>query len=102
MSKIYPSVRMRRFHKATSLFKREQQTNKYCDIGSGYLIPKGWKVMPLFRNIHHNPEFFAEPQKFDPTRFEVRFFSAITVYVLSLIFLHMPLTLVLCLYMMET
>ncbi|XVF39935.1 hypothetical protein PTKIN_Ptkin01aG0072600 [Pterospermum kingtungense] len=37
----------------------------------GYLIPKGWKVMPLFRNIHHNPEFFTDSQKFDPTRFEV-------------------------------
>ncbi|KAJ6971709.1 abscisic acid 8'-hydroxylase CYP707A1 [Populus alba] len=37
----------------------------------GYLIPKGWKVMPLFRNIHHNPEYFSDPQKFDPTRFEV-------------------------------
>ncbi|XP_044488829.1 abscisic acid 8'-hydroxylase 4-like [Mangifera indica] len=37
----------------------------------GYLIPKGWKVMPLFRNIHHNPEFFSEPKKFDPSRFEV-------------------------------
>ncbi|KAF3446655.1 hypothetical protein FNV43_RR11835 [Rhamnella rubrinervis] len=37
----------------------------------GYLIPKGWKVMPLFRNIHHNPEFFSHPQKFDPSRFEV-------------------------------
>ncbi|KAF5760361.1 putative (+)-abscisic acid 8'-hydroxylase [Helianthus annuus] len=36
----------------------------------GYLIPKGWKVMPLFRNIHHNPEFFAEPGNFDPFRFE--------------------------------
>ncbi|KAI7734773.1 hypothetical protein M8C21_010464 [Ambrosia artemisiifolia] len=36
----------------------------------GYLIPKGWKVMPLFRNIHHNPEFFAEPENFDPFRFE--------------------------------
>ncbi|KAL4303149.1 hypothetical protein GQ457_10G020890 [Hibiscus cannabinus] len=36
----------------------------------GYLIPKGWKVMPLFRNIHHNPEFFSEPQHFDPSRFE--------------------------------
>ncbi|XP_027092110.2 abscisic acid 8'-hydroxylase CYP707A1-like [Coffea arabica] len=37
----------------------------------GYLIPKGWKVMPLFRNIHHNQEFFTEPQRFDPSRFEV-------------------------------
>ncbi|CAI9769939.1 unnamed protein product [Fraxinus pennsylvanica] len=38
---------------------------------NGYLIPKGWKVMPLFRNIHHNPEYFNEPQNFDPYRFEV-------------------------------
>ncbi|XP_077224377.1 abscisic acid 8'-hydroxylase 4-like [Tasmannia lanceolata] len=37
----------------------------------GYLIPKGWKVLPLFRNIHHNPEFFPDPHKFDPSRFEV-------------------------------
>ncbi|KAJ9159642.1 hypothetical protein P3X46_025133 [Hevea brasiliensis] len=37
----------------------------------GYLIPKGWKVLPLFRNIHHNPEIFPDPEKFDPTRFEV-------------------------------
>ncbi|MBA0720679.1 hypothetical protein Golax_008289 [Gossypium laxum] len=36
-----------------------------------YLIPKGWKVMPLFRNIHHNPDFFTDPQKFDPSRFQV-------------------------------
>ncbi|KAG8368375.1 hypothetical protein BUALT_Bualt15G0039000 [Buddleja alternifolia] len=38
---------------------------------NGYIIPKGWKVMPLFRNIHHNPEYFNEPQNFDPYRFEV-------------------------------
>ncbi|OWM72273.1 abscisic acid 8'-hydroxylase CYP707A2-like isoform X2 [Punica granatum] len=37
----------------------------------GYLIPKGWKVLPLFRNIHHSPENFPEPHKFDPSRFEV-------------------------------
>ncbi|PKA55448.1 Abscisic acid 8'-hydroxylase 3 [Apostasia shenzhenica] len=37
----------------------------------GYLIPKGWKVMPLFRNIHHNPNFFSKPHEFDPSRFEV-------------------------------
>lgn len=38
---------------------------------NGYLIPKGWKVLPLFRNIHHSPENFSDPQKFDPSRFEV-------------------------------
>ncbi|XP_047321983.1 abscisic acid 8'-hydroxylase CYP707A1-like [Impatiens glandulifera] len=36
----------------------------------GYLIPKGWKVMPLFRNIHHNPDFFTNPKSFDHSRFE--------------------------------
>ncbi|KAH9695524.1 Abscisic acid 8'-hydroxylase 4 [Citrus sinensis] len=43
-----------------------------CDVEyKGFLIPKGWQVMPLFRNIHHNSEFFSEPQKVDPSRFEV-------------------------------
>ncbi|XP_044505080.1 abscisic acid 8'-hydroxylase CYP707A2-like [Mangifera indica] len=37
----------------------------------GYLIPKGWKVLPLFRNIHHSPEIFQDPEKFDPSRFEI-------------------------------
>ncbi|XP_040383443.1 abscisic acid 8'-hydroxylase 3 [Oryza brachyantha] len=37
----------------------------------GFLIPKGWKVMPLFRNIHHNPDYFQDPQKFNPSRFKV-------------------------------
>nr|BAG12741.1 ABA 8-oxidase [Lactuca sativa] len=37
----------------------------------GYLIPKGWKVLPLFRNIHHSEENFCDPEKFDPSRFMV-------------------------------
>ncbi|KAL5717306.1 (+)-abscisic acid 8'-hydroxylase [Ranunculus cassubicifolius] len=37
----------------------------------GYLIPKGWKVLPLFRSIHHCEDFFPHPEKFDPSRFEV-------------------------------
>ncbi|MCO5575578.1 hypothetical protein L7F22_029380 [Adiantum nelumboides] len=41
--------------------------NKYI---KGYTISKGWKVLPLFRNIHHSPEFFLKPQKCDPLRFE--------------------------------
>ncbi|PIN25302.1 Cytochrome P450 CYP4/CYP19/CYP26 subfamily [Handroanthus impetiginosus] len=37
----------------------------------GYIIPKGWKVLPLFRTIHHSPDFFPQPEIFDPSRFEV-------------------------------
>ncbi|XP_076940297.1 abscisic acid 8'-hydroxylase 2-like [Bidens hawaiensis] len=37
----------------------------------GYLIPKGWKVLPLFRSIHYSSNFFPHPNKFDPSRFEV-------------------------------
>ncbi|KAK4850193.1 hypothetical protein QYF36_004641 [Acer negundo] len=37
----------------------------------GYLIPKGWKILPLFRSIHHSADFFPQPEKFDPSRFEV-------------------------------
>ncbi|XP_058109600.1 abscisic acid 8'-hydroxylase 2-like isoform X2 [Magnolia sinica] len=37
----------------------------------GYVIPRGWKVLPLFRTIHHSPSFFPHPEKFDPSRFEV-------------------------------
>ncbi|KAJ4977904.1 hypothetical protein NE237_008684 [Protea cynaroides] len=37
----------------------------------GYIIPKGWKVLPLFRSIHHSADFFPQPEKFDPSRFEV-------------------------------
>lgn len=38
----------------------------------GYYIPKGWKVLPLFRSIHHSADFFPQPEKFDPSRFEVK------------------------------
>ncbi|KAH7838843.1 hypothetical protein Vadar_031861 [Vaccinium darrowii] len=37
----------------------------------GYIIPKGWKVLPLFRTIHHCEDFFPQPHRFDPSRFEV-------------------------------
>ncbi|XP_052208074.1 abscisic acid 8'-hydroxylase 2-like isoform X2 [Diospyros lotus] len=37
----------------------------------GYIIPRGWKVLPLFRSIHHCEDFFPQPERFDPSRFEV-------------------------------
>ncbi|KAL3516721.1 hypothetical protein ACH5RR_023623 [Cinchona calisaya] len=37
---------------------------------SGYTIPKGWKVLTWFRDIHLDPELYPQPKKFDPDRWD--------------------------------
>ncbi|KAL3825521.1 hypothetical protein ACJIZ3_021550 [Penstemon smallii] len=36
----------------------------------GFTIPKGWKIYLSINSTHINPEYFPEPKKFDPSRFE--------------------------------
>ncbi|KAF5183054.1 Abscisic acid 8'-hydroxylase [Thalictrum thalictroides] len=36
----------------------------------GYQIKKGWSVNLDVVSIHHNPETFPDPEKFDPSRFD--------------------------------
>ncbi|CAN6579743.1 unnamed protein product [Malus baccata var. baccata] len=35
---------------------------------SGYTIPRGWKVMMWYRGVHLNPEYYPDPKKFNPSR----------------------------------
>ncbi|XP_047319812.1 beta-amyrin 6-beta-monooxygenase-like [Impatiens glandulifera] len=37
---------------------------------AGFTIPKGWKTFWSTFSTHNNPEYFPEPEKFDPSRFE--------------------------------
>lgn len=35
----------------------------------GYLVPKGYMLLICFYTLHLKPEYFPEPEKFDPERF---------------------------------
>ncbi|XP_062026124.1 beta-amyrin 28-monooxygenase-like [Rosa rugosa] len=39
-------------------------------VYEGYLIPKGMKLYWSVFSTHKNPEYFPDPKKFDPSRFE--------------------------------
>lgn len=45
--------------------------DKIRGLFTGYLVPKGWKVIAYLRGLHSDPENYAKPEEFDPLRWEV-------------------------------
>lgn len=37
---------------------------------NGYAIPKGWRILMWYRNVHLNHEVYPDPKKFDPSRWD--------------------------------
>jgi len=57
---------MRLFPSVPVLFR---QPNKEIDLGHGRIIPAGTNILMSIYNVHKDPRYFPDPEKFDPERF---------------------------------
>ncbi|CAM6109327.1 unnamed protein product [Calypogeia fissa] len=39
-------------------------------VYDGVCIPKGWLVLPLLTYVHHDPNYYEDPDSFNPDRFD--------------------------------
>lgn len=46
-----------------------RRTSQNFRTPSGYLIPKGVEILVQIYDLHHNPDIYPDPEKFDPDRF---------------------------------
>lgn len=53
--------------------KKEIKNVHPYSIFSGYIIPKGWKVLPWLKSIHKDPAYYSNPDEFNPSRWNVSY-----------------------------
>ncbi|XP_075642403.1 7,8-epoxymelianol synthase CYP88A154-like [Castanea sativa] len=65
LSKVIDEM-LRRTSISFSVFREAKE-----DVNmNGYLVPKGWKVLVWNRGVHMDPETYANPKEFDPSRWD--------------------------------
>lgn len=62
------SETLRKYPILPHLLRRSTQSYKVPD--SDFVLEPGIRVMIPVHSIHHDPELYPEPERFDPTRFE--------------------------------
>lgn len=58
-----------RMEQSEFLFRRVARNIDF----DGFVIPKGWLLRICIREGHRGPDIFADPERFDPQRFEQQF-----------------------------
>ncbi|RZC40119.1 p450 domain containing protein [Asbolus verrucosus] len=56
-----------RLYSPVPIYGRETNQDVEYD---GMIIPKGVRILIFAHGIHMNPEYYPDPEKFDPSRFE--------------------------------
>jgi cytochrome P450 len=57
---------LRLFPPIPYLFRKVEQET---DLGNGFVLPAGCYSMVVTYTTHRNPEYFPDPERFDPDRF---------------------------------
>ena len=54
-------------------------------MGVGYVIPAGWKVLPILGAVHVDASHHLEPEQFQPGRWEVYIYLSFVLHVYLLL-----------------
>ncbi|KAF4517615.1 hypothetical protein B566_EDAN002846 [Ephemera danica] len=65
----YPEIQAKCVEELESIFQGSERDPTTNDLLDGHELPPGIAVQIDIYNVHHNPEYFPDPEKFDPDRF---------------------------------
>ncbi|KAK6154237.1 hypothetical protein DH2020_008485 [Rehmannia glutinosa] len=69
---FFAIIHARSFHVVFTLFLSGLINTSYNTFGPDYVIPSGWKVLPVFSAVHLDPSLHADALQFNPWRWQTQ------------------------------